>query len=284
LETPFLLQRFVLTEWLGEERLELEASFSPGPVTTTEVSSVAVPIGPIVVKSPFATTVWTTAVVEATLSAAVWIATSATEAASITSAAEAATITSSAKAAPITSAAKWTSSAGASSTGTSARAHAWEKARGWLRWSRHTPAEFSQAVRTLEKTSLISKPLVASEKTTECSVKLVGIDLLVCIDNISQDFANLLRHFSGLAHIYGCGFKVGSGISERQASKSLPKLGSLEGCNKYPALTFLASTTRATEAMDVSVAITRKANLDNMSDIGKIHSTCGDIGREHDTW
>jgi hypothetical protein len=56
-----------------------------------------------------------------------------------------------------------------------------------------------------------------------------------------------------------------------------------EGSEQEPALSFLAGTASAAEAVDVGVALTRKTDLNNMRNFGKVHTAGCYIGGEKNT-
>ena len=120
---------------------------------------------------------------------------------------------------------------------------------------------------------LVAVPLEATEQTTERSVKLIGVDLLVRLSDILEDLADVLGNLCGLAHIDFGSLKLGCGIVERQTVETAADLALLEGCENDPALALLASATRAAKTVDVGFAVARKTDLDDMADIGKIHSS-----------
>jgi hypothetical protein len=149
--------------------------------------------------------------------------------------------------------------------------------------SRHTPAELSKPVRTLEQTLLIAVPLEATKQTTERSIKLVGVDLLVCLSNVLEDLANVLGNLGGLAHIEFGSFKLACGILERETTETTADLALLKRRENNPTLTLLASATSATETVDVGLTVTGETDLDDVGDIREVHATCCDVGGEENT-
>jgi hypothetical protein len=74
-----------------------------------------------------------------------------------------------------------------------------------------------------------------------------------------------------------------SSVNERQVAKATADFSLLIGCEEDPALSLLAGTTGTSETMDVGFTVAGKTNLDNVSDIGEVHSSCCDVGGEEDT-
>ena len=126
---------------------------------------------------------------------------------------------------------------------------------------------------------LIAVPLERAEDTTESRVELVRVDLLVCLYAGSEDLANVLGHLSGLRHVDRCTLQI-LGFGEGQTLETASIFLHLKRCEQDPALAFLAGTTGTSNTMDISVAIAGKTNLDHVSDIWKIHSTCCNVGGE----
>jgi hypothetical protein len=80
---------------------------------------------------------------------------------------------------------------------------------------RHAPAKLSQTLRAINQRLLVAVPLERAEQATERRVELVGIHLLVRLDAVGQDLADVLRDLGGLAHVYGCAFEVARGVGKR---------------------------------------------------------------------
>jgi hypothetical protein len=243
-------------------------------VATAEAAAVAA--APVIAEA--ATTAASIAAAEATTTTAS-IATAEAAAAATTATAEsarAATITATEASTVTTAAAAVATTTAAATASTSAHE---QRSRGLGR-SGHTPAELGKTVGALEQTVLVAVPLEAAEEAAEGSVKLVGVDLLVCLGDFLEDLANVLRNLGGLTHIDIGGLKLGCGIAEGQAAKTAADLVPLKGCDDQPALALLAGTTGTAETVDVGLAVTGKTNLDHVGDVGKVHTASCDVGRE----
>jgi hypothetical protein len=103
------------------------------------------------------------------------------------------------------------------------------------------------------------------------------------IDCLREDFGSRLTQLSFLAHVYSSGFQrsvLGQGHSSQYGSSS----GFFHFGEKEKACALLLSTRRATETVNISVFVHRKADLDHMSDTGEVHPSRGHIrGQENTT-
>ena len=129
---------------------------------------------------------------------------------------------------------------------------------------------------------LISVPLERPKETAECSVELIGVDLLVRLDAVRKNLSNILRYFGSLAHVHGCAFQFACRVYKGQIRKTAAEFLLFKGCENQPALTFLSSTTGAAKAMDVRVALAGETDLNNVRDVGEVHTSGRDVGREED--
>lgn len=174
-----------------------------------------------------------------------------------------------ARAAAITTA----EAAAGATTKAAATAAASEQRRGWLGRSRHTPTELSETVGALEETLLVAVPLEAAEKTTEGGVELIGVDLLVGLGDILENLADVLGDLSGFGHVDFGGLEVSGGVVEGQIAEAAADLALLEGSDNQPALALLAGTAGAAKTMNVGFAIAGETDLDDVGDVGKVHSS-----------
>jgi hypothetical protein len=104
----------------------------------------------------------------------------------------------------------------------------------------------------------------------------------VCLDAVLEDLTDVLGDLGGLAHVDLRGLELGCVVLERQASEATRDFLLLEGCDDQPALALLASTTSTAETVDVRLAVARETDLDDVGDVGKVHSTGCDVGGEQD--
>jgi hypothetical protein len=79
----------------------------------------------------------------------------------------------------------------------------------------------------------------------------------------------------GLRHIDGCTLEFICCLYERQIPETTGHFTFLKGCEENPAFALLACTGGTSETMDVGFALAGKTDLDDVRDIGEIHSTEG---------
>jgi hypothetical protein len=72
---------------------------------------------------------------------------------------------------------------------------------------------------------------------------------------------------------------IGS-VDEWQVAETTADFSLLKGCEEDPALALLAGTTGTSETMDIGFAVTGKTDLDDVSDVGEVHSSGCDVGGE----
>jgi hypothetical protein len=64
----------------------------------------------------------------------------------------------------------------------------------------------------------IAEPLVRSKQAAERRVKLVGIHLFMRLDAVCQNLANVLGHFSRLAHVDARALDLARRVGEWQVA------------------------------------------------------------------
>jgi len=90
----------------------------------------------------------------------------------------------------------------------------------------------------------------------------------------------MARNFSGLGHVDRGAIEFVCGVDKGQVAKTTMQLVILERGEDNPALAFLAGTAGTAKTMNICVAFAGKSDLDDVGDIGEVHSSSGDVTRE----